>query len=372
MLRLAFFILILLFSQAKQLFAQDKLTLDSTVHTTIANDSLVKLFQKKLTVYPNQTELAIALIDQNETQYWGLLKDKNTLNSITNQNAIFEIGSISKVFTATLLSHLVTNKKVTLDQSIVSLLPFTLSNPPEASTKITLQMLSNHTSGLPRLPQNLIALLATHAQDPYAVYTRDLLHDYLKTDFKTTTAPGKTYAYSNLGAGLLGDLLASYTNQSYESLLQDYIFKPLQMHTSSSVYEQLDKTKLVNGLQPDGTIANPWRFKALAGAGAIRSTIKDLSLFAQQQWKNNPVYQQTQQKTFTVNNRLSMGLGWHLLHQKNKTLLFHNGGTGGFTSCMIIDTQAKKAVVVLSNISAFHPNARQIDGLCNSILKSLY
>ncbi len=363
MIRFILLLFLFLFSNTIWLFSQEQLQFSETLTATISDSSLVKKIKKSFASFPDQTQIAIAVLNEDETQYIGIKKEGNTLTKVSNNTAVFEIASISKVFTATLLSHLVEKKQLNLHNTVQELLPNKVINPSAKSAEITLEMLSNHSSGLPRLPQNLIDIIDQNPTDPYVTYDREMFFEYLKNDFKTTTVPGTTYSYSNLGAGMLGELLAINSQKSYETLLNEFIFKPLQMAHSSSVLTAIPPTHLIAGLNPDGTVAQAWNFKALAGLGAIRSSVHDLSIFARQQWSNDPVYKRTHIKTFIHNDRLSIGLGWHIIQDKNRELLFHNGGSGGYTSCMILDAKAKKGVILLSNVSAFHPKARQIDGL---------
>ncbi|TKS55833.1 beta-lactamase family protein [Mesohalobacter halotolerans] len=80
----------------------------------------------------------------------------------------------------------------------------------------------------------------------------------------------------------------------------------------------------------------------------------------------------TQNKTFEVNKNLVIALGWHIVKQPNRDqLLWHNGGTGDYTSSIAIDLKNQKAVIILSNVSAFHPRQSNIDKLTFEILKDL-
>ncbi|WP_378174160.1 serine hydrolase domain-containing protein [Aquimarina sp. SS2-1] len=349
-------------------YYSDIVNAQKSIKNEIKNKEITKLLKEQLFVFPNQTEVSVALINQEKSEFIGFLKNDDSLQIKKNQNAVFEIGSISKVFTSTLLSKLVVEETLSIDEPVVNLLPFKLDNPSEDQNNITVKMLANHTSGLPRIPQNLIPLLTMNQNDPYRNYDSDKLYEYLKTDFKTESKPGEQSAYSNLGAGLLGHLLTLKTNQSFETLLQENIFKPLNMNSSTTDINQIPSSSLVMGRDPEGQETSNWNFDVLAGAGAIKSNIIDLEKFVRKQMSNDAIYNLTQKETHTINKQVSMGLGWHIIAKKDQTILFHNGGTGGYTSCLVIDKKSQKAVIMLTNISAFHPKKQSIDGLCFKML----
>ncbi|AUP80195.1 serine hydrolase domain-containing protein [Flavivirga eckloniae] len=334
----------------------------------IENDKIAILLEENLAFFPNKTEISLALINGKQSEFFGVIRKNDTLQIETNQNAIFEIGSITKVFTSTLFSELVIEKKLSLNDHVLDLLPFQLESPSKEQTSITLKMLANHTSGLPSLPQNIMPLIALDESDPYRSYTSDKLYEYLKTDFKTKTAAGKKSVYSNLGTGLLGHLLTLKTKKSYEELLQEKIFKPLGMNNSTTILKQIPETNLVKGLDPQGQVTSNWNFDALEGAGAIKSSVTDLEKFARKHMENSTVYNLTQKVTHIENKQVSLGLGWHIISQGDQEILFHNGGTGGYTSCMLINKRTQKSVIMLTNISAFHPKSQSIDSLCFKIL----
>ena len=111
----------------------------------------------------------------------------------------------------------------------------------------------------------------------------------------------------------------------------------------------------------------------MAGAGAIFSTVEDLSQFAISQFDNsNKELKLTRKKTFEVNENMDIGLGWHILKSQSKNFWhWHNGGTGGYSSSMVIDENTKNGIIILSNISAFNPNMGNIDKLCFALMKTI-
>jgi CubicO group peptidase (beta-lactamase class C family) len=316
-------------------------------------------------IFPNNTQLSFAIIKDGEVSYYGINKVNDTVLNINNHKSIFEIGSISKVFTSTLLANFVVDGKIKLNNNINDY----LNSPFNNGTKASFIDLANHTSGLPRLPTNL-DLTKVNPENPYKEYNEQELKEYL-TNHLDLTNKGE-YQYSNLGAGLLGYTLSEIENITYENLLQNKIFHKYNMQNSTAEIDSL-KEKLVKGLNNEGNEIPNWEFSALAGAGSILSTTEDLSKFAIAQFDfSNKELKLTRKKTFEVNKNMNIGLGWHLLTSKSKNIWYwHNGGTAGYSSSMVIDEKTKNGVIILSNVSAFNPKMGNIDNLCFELMKTL-
>lgn len=337
----------------------------------VSNNGITKeqsvLIIDKTKSFPNNTQLSIAIIKNGKVNFIGIKRINDTIKLINNYKNAFEIGSITKIFTATLLSNFVIDQELKLDDNIQDYLDFKVNT----DNAITFKELANHTSGLPRLPSNL-NLLFVDQDNPYKDYDKEKLIEYLTKEVKLNQEPGIRYEYSNLGAGVLGFTLATIAKSTYELLLQEKIFTKYKMVNSTSKRENV-KTELVKGLKPNGKPASNWDFDVLAGGGAIFSTIEDLSRFALAQFDtSNKELALTQKPTFKVNDNMSIGLGWHILKRKNGSeLIWHNGGTGGYTSSMALDLINKNGIIILSNVSAFNDQMGNIDQLCFGLIKTL-
>ncbi len=126
-----------------------------------------ELIFEKTKVFPNNTQVSIAIIENGVTKFYGIKRENDSILTIDNHESVFEIGSITKVFTSTILANFVVNHKVDLDSTI-----FTYSKSTIKEDKgITFKELANHTSGLPRLPSNL-NLLLVNPQNPYKDYDK--------------------------------------------------------------------------------------------------------------------------------------------------------------------------------------------------------
>lgn len=321
-----------------------------------------------LRYYPNKTQLSIVLFDDTSTTFYGAIRTADTLQTIENKDSVFEIGSLSKVFTSTLLAKLALQNKLELGQPIQHYLDFTLND----SLQITFRQLATHTSGLPRVPSGFVWESIWHMDNPYKDYDEDKLRAYLSGEMELEHKPEAEFQYSNIGAGVLGYVLTKVEDQSYEQMLQQLIFDPLGMQQSTTK-RALVADNLVAGLTKRGKSATNWDLGTIPGAGAILSSSEDLAKFGQANFKPlNKAIKLQQQKTFTINKDRAVALGWFIIKNNSNTHWYwHNGGTGGYRSSMVMDLQNKQGVAILSNISAGHAHAGKIDSLSFSLLKDI-
>lgn len=301
----------------------------------------------------DSTQLAVGYYNNGKITFAGYIKeDSVSLKKVENKDKIFEIGSVSKVFTSLLFAEFVKEGKLRLNDSLHQFFDFELnnSNSEFEANEVLLKHLSNHTSGLPRLPSEMMFDKSVDRSNPYANYSADDLEKHLKNNFYRSSKSGEKEAYSNLGAGLLGYVLEKQSGKSYEELLQEYVFSELEMN-SSSIYIK-DSTRLIKGRSLTGEVPN-WSFNVLAGAGGIKSTVNDMIKFVKKNIETkDSAYLLMRDSTFKVSETMNMGLGWHLIKKEGVEYLFHNGGTGGYSSSLIIDVTNKKGIVILSNMSA--------------------
>lgn len=324
-------------------------------------DAVIRSYIQK----QNTVGLSAGLIygDKNSIYYYGETAQGN--GKLPDANSIFEIGSISKTFTATLLAYFVNEGKIKLNDPITKYLPDSVAKNMVLKT-VSVQMLSNHTSGLPSIPDNF-ETGNYNPLNPYQHYTREMLFSYLK-NCKLKTKPGEVYAYSNLAAGLLGVILERISGKSYNDLVKAVICKPLKMESTSELLSPQEKTHFVKVYNEDGNETPAWDFDALQACGSLRSTLNDLLKYAEANLKpaQNQVgkaIQLTHQITFSKNQKL--GLGWHIIKVDDIEYYFHNGGTGGSRSFLAFNPEKKVAVVILSNC------AESVDPLGVNLIKLL-
>lgn len=336
---------------------------------TIKNGLITKeqseIIFESTNIFPNNTQVSIAIIKDGKVNYFGIKKERDTISTSKNKKSVFEIGSISKVFTSTLLANFVIEGKIKSNENINDYLETPLNN----NTEISFVDLSNHTSGLPPLPTNL-DFTKVNPENPYKEYREKELKEYLTKHLELSNKG--VNQYSNLGAGLLGYTLSKIENDSYESLLQNKIFSKYDMQNSTADIKKI-KGGLIRGLNSEGKEVPNWELSVLAGAGGIFSTVVDLSYFAISQFDDsNKELKLTREKTFEINDNMDIGLGWVILKSQSDNLWYwHNGGTGGYSSSMVIDDKSKNGIIILSNVSTFNPNKGNIDKLCFELMKTL-
>jgi len=294
---------------------------------------------------PNKSQLSIAVIQNGKVNYYGIIRDDTVIKPVENQDKIFEIGSITKVFTSSVLASLVEDNKIKLTDDINYLFPFDFKD----DTKITFESLANHTSGLPRLPENLD--LTEDSDNPYINYGEDEIKEYLTTLLTLNNKSEKSNEYSNLGAGLLGYTLGISEGTTYQELLKHTVFDKYKMNNSFTTSKNLGD-RLVKGIDKNSDTVSNWDFDVLFGGGGILSTTEDLVKFAHAQFEpTNRELELTRKPSFKMDSVMGIGLGWHILKSvKGVNLYWHNGGTGGYSSTMTINVKEKSGVIILSNV----------------------
>lgn len=330
----------------------------------------LQLIDSTLLLFPDQTELAIAVIKNKEINFVGFRNEDKKIVSVDNKTSAFEIGSITKLFTA----HLLINS---LHRGLIDSLAQDFSSSISAPIKkgtppISFLELANHTSGLPPSPTNWKVNIFNY-KNPYESYTKEDLLEYLAEEITLSDLPSDNYQYSNLGMGILGYSLSLLNQKSYESLLREQIFLPLGMINSTSQRKNI-RTFMVQGLNKKGKPTSNWDFNVLAPAGAIISTPEDMSQYMK--WALDALqndYKILIQESHKINKDWSIGLGWHIINSTiGKPIVWHNGGTRGYKSCMALQIDHETAVLILSNISSSHDKKQEVDQLCFSLLKSMH
>lgn len=308
--------------------------------------------------YPKNTQIAIAIIKDNKVEYHGFVRRDSSYQVMDNKNSIFEIGSITKVFTSTLLAQAIVHKKLKPQQKLKTLVPFKLKGRP----KITLEQLSNHTSGLPRLPNNMFLIMAENATNPYKMYDEQLLKEFATKELEVDAKRTLSFAYSNLGAGMLGYALSRAYKKPYEQLLKALVLEPFGLNNSYTNVHQVPKEKLVKGLDISGKVVPNWEWDVLAPAGCLLSSVEDLSKFVQANLSSDyPVLERQQLPSFKHNENRSLALGWLIIKKKEKEYYFHNGATSGYTSALFFNKKDQEGIVILSNVSPSSPQRGQIE-----------
>jgi serine-type D-Ala-D-Ala carboxypeptidase/endopeptidase len=284
-------------------------------------------------------------------------------------DSLFQIGSVTKVFTALALAEAVARSELTLDTPVVACLPEAPISGRGA--RITLGQLASHTSGLPRLPKGLRRQARRHRSDPYREFTSaDLLAALAAA--RPRPEPGSKVRYSNFGAALLGEALSQQAGLPFDRLMAERVACPLHL-CDTVVHPRPDQWhRQAVGHSRSRRPVPDWDLGAMPGAGALYSTVHDLLAFLRahlepQSTALPEALRLVQQPRATVNRWLQVGLGWHMspVRGTGRTSLWHNGGTGGFASYVALLPDARAGVVVLTN------TARPVDRLGVRLLQHL-
>ena len=273
-----------------------------------------------------------------------------------NGDTVFEIASVTKVFTSLVLADMALRGEVNLSDPIDKFLPPQATAPTRNNRSITLEDLATHTSGLPRQPFNL---MPRDMANPYADYAASQLYDFL-AGVTLTHDVGTTYEYSNVGAGLLGHLLGRAAGMDFRALVSARVLNPLGMRsTAFAVSAEMSKRAAAghNALLqtvPAWDVAEP-----LAGSGGLRSTANDLLTFVSAilNRRSSRIYAAAtlmiDRARSTANTNMQTGLGWKFESRlQGRTLVYHDGASGGYRSFIGFDREVGTGVVILSNTNS--------------------
>ncbi|MEX0724773.1 MAG: serine hydrolase domain-containing protein [Planctomycetaceae bacterium] len=288
---------------------------------------------------------------------------------------LFEIGSITKAFTGTLLADQVLAGTVRLDDPVQKHLPDGLTVPRRNDRDITLLHLATHTSSLPVQPPliGLFALTTKDPSNPYAEYGLDHLKETLM-QIQLSGPIGSQFDYSNLGVGLLGHALAHAAGaESYEDALIRQIVEPLELADTRIELSDEQKKRFSPGHDRSGKETSGWTFACLEACGGLRSTVPDLldlidAVLGRRKTTLTEAFQMAQERWRETGQKGEfVGLCWmrQKIPEADRTMIWHNGGTGGYRSFLGFLPETGVGVVILSNSS------HSVDALGVEILKKL-
>lgn len=262
-------------------------------------------------------------------------------------NTFFEAGSITKTFTAYVLQSVLRDHQLSDSGSILSFLPDSVHHN-KALEKISFLALMNHTSGLPRLPDNMA--LKEGDMQPYEMYDSHLLFEYLET---AKPSDKKKSSYSNLGMALAGVLAERISGKTYAGLLDKYIFLPFQIVDPENSIAKSDNKSQRYFTPADKT--DYWNWDVMAPAGGLKCSAKEMLRYLGCMSKpidkrSAAIIDTLLQPTASLSNNIKVCRAWHTLQQKNKpTIYWHNGGTYGFSTFAAFLKDTDQAVMVVVN-----------------------
>jgi len=297
----------------------------------------------------------VGYVDGNDTTIRAFGVASKDSGKPPDAGTVFEIGSITKTFTAALLAEEVLGGKMKLSDPVQKYLPEGVALTQVGDRPSELGDIATQRSGLPRMPGNFAP---ANPADPYADFDRKKLWEAVSA-VKPARAPGAAYEYSNFGFGLLGEILGRETGMSYRDLVKARIFAPLGMTSTDTLLTDPLERRSAQGYAPAGMPAHHWAFDAFAGAGAINSTATDMLAYLRANMAAS-----TAASASTLSRALAMahelradmgpdpktriGLAW--MTTPSGVGRWHNGGTGGFMSFIGFTDDGKRGVVILSNV----------------------
>ena len=321
------------------------------------------------------TGVVVAIYEDGKTQVFGYGKARLDSLKVPDGNTVFEIGPITEAFTGLALSEMIVKKEVELKDPIRKYLPESqfpatpeepdltkdtfpgkqlpespLPVPPEepVQTGITLFDLATHSSGLPGMPRSF------HPADennPLQDFGVDRLYEALR-QFGLTRPEKVFYKSSNLGAGLLGQILALRNHSTYEGMLREMVTKPLGLSDTGIVVTDTLRERLAQGYDVDGNPVPPGNANALAAAVGLRSTANDILKFVAANMHppealDAAIHLARAPQIPNGATEPTLTLSWQILADGNT--LIQNGRTAGFDAFVAFTPERKTGVVVLAN-----------------------
>ena len=310
----------------------------------------------------NTVGMSIGLYKNGVANYYGYGETKKGNGIAPNKNTFFEIGSITKTFTSIAAMNMLLEKSQTIENPIRPYLPTNLPTLARDGIEVNFKHILTHTSGLGYFPDNFGAGYYTgNLKGEFENYDRNKIFTWL-LNTPLRTKPFTTWEYSNGAMGLLGTILELNYSKSYGAIMQEKLFTPLGLNDTKTDMAETDLTRWATGYSNDKEVPYWNSLNAMNGAGVIKSTASDMIKYglANMNPPNTPLGKaitQTQEITFlpfTEAGRIKINgrLGWFQcihLDLPNETFIWHNGGTGGFSSDIFINKNKKSILVMLYN-----------------------
>ncbi|ASK30162.1 serine hydrolase [Chryseobacterium sp. T16E-39] len=323
----------------------------------LAND-FDQLVHKEVSAYmkdPARVGLSIGIIRNGKSYFYNYGTTKKEKEELPTSKDVYEIASISKTFTGTLLAHALVDKKVNLDDDIRKYLDGDYPNLEFKKHAIKVAHLTNHSSGLPQFvpdqsanfkkPMDSIPFILTEV---YKNYSRKKFAEDLHA-IKIDAIPGTTYKYSNAGVQIIGDILEKVYHKSFQNLLEEYITEPLNM---KQTIVGTNSAQLLTGYNEKGKVMPRNTTSIMAPAGGIYSSTGDMVKYIQYHLNKNDKYVVTSHTPIVKSDGDEIGLLWRIHKYKDKNLSFwHTGGTFGFSSVCQIYPEKNMGIVILTNES---------------------
>lgn len=305
---------------------------------------------------PGTAALSIGLSYRGKSKTYHFGRVSKALPVAPTDQTIFAIASVTKTFTGALLAKAELDGKLDTKDPVVKYLDGSYPNLQFEQQPVRLFHLLNHRSGLPFiLPNPPEADPQFDSPVSFPVRINNIVANSSREEFytalrgvKLNVAPGARFQYSNAGAQLAGYVAERVYGQDYETLLRRLITAPLGMQDTAIELTPAQAARLAPGHEQDGKI-QPADTSNFQGAGAIKSTVKDMLAYARWQLdESDPVVALSHKPTFS-NDDFSIGLNWQMLREGQRRVIWQDGAIPGYANFCILQPESKLAIVILSN-----------------------
>lgn len=298
--------------------------------------------------------------------------------SLPDERTIYEVGSISKVFSATVLSVMLGNGELALSDTVAQFLPVDL--PPEIGS-ITLLQLATHTSGLPRVLPIFYKMVMEDVHTCYERYKKEDLYKDLQ-GAKLEREKETEAVYSIIGMGLLGHIIELKAGKPYRTVMQEIVCRPLKLEDTDTTLSAAQTRRLVHGYDSEGKLVPNWEHDVLKSQGAVRSTAHDMMLFAEANLRgDNSSLSQAMIRAQTLyfdGPGGPWGLGWYKLGRAfgvkpipGYDVWAHDGATAAYRSHISVCRKAQVGVFALtSDGNSLYANSADLPRVSRNILNT--
>ena len=301
--------------------------------------------------------LSIGVVRGPAVAYYALGNTQPAHGVPLDSTTLFEIGSITKTFTALLLAYEQEAGGLPPSAYLETLLPATVSLRPGLRHRVTLMAMASHQSGLPNLSNDryIQALFDKNPVQPFSLASRDYLFRVLR-ETDSLQAPG-TYHYNNFAFSLLGTLLAQRAGCSYGDLVQRRIVRPLGLRTTGLTYHT---ARIAGRFTTKGEVRPAIVANAAAPAGGLKSNAVDLVRYVRAQLRPpagpfGRAIVRTQQPVYR-DSTITLGLAWEIRQVAGRRVYQKDGDTFGNSSLVRFDRDRQVGVVILAN----HQDAKAV------------
>lgn len=303
-------------------------------------------------IFGSKASVVVGIIRDEEEAIYAFGQKDLQRGGLPNRHTVYEIGSITKTFTGTLLAQMHLKGQINLIDSIEQYLRG-IPVPTYEGKSITLENLATHTSSLPRQPTNFDEFVED-TDNPYQFYTVEALYSFLAS-YPLAYPPGTEFEYSNVGVDLLGHILGKAVGSDYETAIMQEITTPLNMDNTTLSLNEIQRANMAEPHHGKNIVSYWEANDATQASGAVISDMNDMLLYlkANMGLVPNPLQEAielAQTPHFKINTHLSVGLNWFVrTEDNNREIVWHNGGTGGFETFIGFDKTAHRGVIILTN-----------------------